>query len=114
MVRTIVWGLLLVVAGAEAQGPPPGGGRFGPPPGEGRGGGARFLGAEAGMPGRVVENAPFSADIVTETVQVLPDGNRIHQSVTAQMYRDSEGRTRREQSLNALGRLGCRTPNCRR
>jgi hypothetical protein len=68
-------------------------------------GGARFLGAEAGMPGRVVKNAPYSADIVTETTQTLTDGNHIRQSSTAKVYRDTEGRTRREQSLNALGGL---------
>jgi hypothetical protein len=68
-------------------------------------GGARFLGAEAGMLGRVVKNAPYSADIVTETTQTLTDGNHIRQSSTAKVYRDTEGRTRREQSLNALGGL---------
>ena len=81
--------VFLAVAGARAQGPPPG-------PGPGRG--ARFLGAEAGMPGRVVKNAPYSADLVTESVQTLPDGNHIRQSSSVKVYRDSEGRTRREQS----------------
>jgi hypothetical protein len=57
------------------------------------------------MPGRVVKNAPYSADIVTETTQTLADGNHIRQSSTAKVYRDTEGRTRREQSLNALGGL---------
>jgi hypothetical protein len=57
------------------------------------------------MPGRVVKNAPYSADIVTETTQTLTDGNHIRQSSAAKIYRDSEGRTRREQSLNALGGL---------
>ena len=57
------------------------------------------------MPGRVVKNAPYSADIVTETTQTLTDGNHIRQSSTAKVYRDTEGRTRREQSLNALGGL---------
>jgi hypothetical protein len=57
------------------------------------------------MPGRVVKNAPYSADVVTETTQTLSDGNHIRQSSTAKVYRDTEGRTRREQSLNALGGL---------
>jgi hypothetical protein len=65
--------------------------------------GARFLDAEVGMPGRVVRNAPFSSDIVTESVQTLPDGNRIRKSSTVRFHRDSEGRTRREQSLSGLG-----------
>jgi hypothetical protein len=92
-------------AAALAQGPPSppegGGGRgrgFGrPEPG------ARFVGAEAGMPGRVVKNAPYSADLVTESVQALPDGNHIRQSSSVKVYRDSEGRTRREQTVNLNG-----------
>jgi hypothetical protein len=58
------------------------------------------------MSGRIVKDAPFTADLVTETSQTLSDGNHIHQSTTAHMVRDSEGRTRREQSLNGLGALG--------
>ena len=77
----------------------------GPPPGRGPMGGIRFLGAQPGMPGRVVKNAPFSAEMVTEKTQTLPDGNRIHQTNTVKMYRDSDGRTRREQTLQNLGAL---------
>jgi hypothetical protein len=77
-------------------------GGFGPLPG----GEARFLGAEAGMPGRTVKNAAYSADIVTESTQTLPDGNRIRQSSTVKFYRDSEGRTRREQSAQLGGLSG--------
>jgi hypothetical protein len=57
------------------------------------------------MPGRVVKNAPFSADVVSETTQTLQDGNRIHQTNTVRMYRDSEGRTRSEQTLKTLSGL---------
>jgi hypothetical protein len=57
------------------------------------------------MPGRVVKNAPYSAEMITETMQTLADGNRIHQTITAHVYRDSEGRTRTEQPLNGLGAL---------
>ena len=67
------------------------------------GGGARFLGAEAGRPGRVVANAPYSGEVLTEVTQTLPDGNRIHRSSSVRVYRDSEGRTRSEQSLSNLG-----------
>src|SRR5205807_264688 len=98
--RTLLIGALALVAGANAQPGPHG--RGGPGPG---GPGARFLGAEVGMPGRVVKNAPYSAEIVTETSQALPDGNRIKQSSSVRVYRDSEGRTRREQSLQNLGGL---------
>ena len=74
---------------------------FGPPPDGGPG--ARFVGAEAGMQGPVVKGAPFTADIVTESTQTLPDGNRIHRSSTVKAARDTEGRTRREQSPNMNG-----------
>jgi hypothetical protein len=50
--------------------------------------------------GRVVRNAPYSADVITESTQILADGNRVRQSLRAKIYRDSAGRTRREQSVN--------------
>jgi hypothetical protein len=91
--------LLGATALAAAQnGPAPEGGFPG-------GRGVRFLGAEAGVPARVVKNAPYSADLITETTQMLADGNRLHQTTTARVYRDSQGRTRREQSLSGLGAL---------
>jgi len=100
-IRTTIIALLALAAGAFAQGPPPGRGRgtFGP------NGGPRFLGGEPGRPGRTVKNAPYIGDLVTEVTQSLPDGNHIHQTTTAHMARDSEGRTRREQSLTGLGAL---------
>jgi hypothetical protein len=72
----------------------------------GGGPGVRFLGAEAGMGGRVIKGAPVTADIVTETTQAFSDGNRIHQTNTVRYYRDSEGRTRRETSFNASASAG--------
>lgn len=92
----------LAALGANAQGPPVLG-RFGGP------GRPRFLGAEAGMPTRVVKNAPYSAEMITDTTQSLADGNRIHQTITMHVYRDSEGRTRVEQPLSALGALAPNT-----
>ena len=97
MLLRLAFAGVLIAAAASAQQP-------GPPPGRGMGG-ARFLGAQPGMPGRVVKNAPFSAELVTETSQTLADGNRIKQTNTVRMYRDSEGRTRREQALKNLGGL---------
>jgi len=91
--------LLAVAAIAGAQNPPPGGHR------RFDAAGPRFLGAEAGMPHRVVKGAPFSGDLVTESTQTLADGNRIRQTSTVHLFRDSEGRTRREQSLAGLGVL---------
>jgi hypothetical protein len=45
---------------------------------------------------KVVKGAPFSAEGVSESIQTLPDGNKITRSTTTKMYRDSEGRFRRE------------------
>src|SRR5678815_1273856 len=56
--------------------------------------------------GKVVKGAPYSAEAVTETIQTLGDGNRIVNRMSSMVYRDSEGRTRREQSLKGLGMLG--------
>ena len=44
----------------------------------------------------------YSAEAVTESVQVLADGNRIVTKSATRIFRDGEGRTRREQ-LNAAG-----------
>jgi hypothetical protein len=43
-----------------------------------------------------VTGAPYSGEAVTETVQVLADGNRIVRRTSARVYRDGAGRTRRE------------------
>ena len=43
-----------------------------------------------------VKGAPFSADIVNESVQTLADGNRIVRKWQGKIYRNTEGSTRRE------------------
>ena len=50
-----------------------------------------------------MKNAPYSADVVTESTHTLADGNHIKQSATSKVYRDTDGRTRREQSVNFSG-----------
>jgi len=45
---------------------------------------------------KAVKGAPYSAETVIESTQTLADGNRINQKTTGHVYRDSEGRTRRE------------------
>jgi hypothetical protein len=55
--------------------------------------------------GRVVKGAPYSAQAVIETVQVLGDGNRIVRKTTSSVYRDGQGRTSRDASLGAIGPL---------
>ncbi len=63
----------------------------------------RFFSSEMSFDGQVVKGAPYSAEAVTESVQALADGNRIVRKSSALIYRDGEGRTRREQSLNNVG-----------
>jgi hypothetical protein len=55
------------------------------------------------LQGGKITGAPYSAEAVTEMTQTLADGNRIVRTVSASVARDSEGRTRREQVLAALG-----------
>jgi len=52
-----------------------------------------------------VKGAPYAAEAVSEVVQTLADGNRIVRSSTTAIYRDAEGRTRREQGLAIIGPL---------
>ena len=46
--------------------------------------------------GAAVSGAPYSGEEVNETNQVLADGTRIHRETRTTVYRDSQGRTRRE------------------
>jgi len=101
---------LVLLAGASAFGqdggyrmhmrPGPPGGPMGP-----GGGDFAFLGAEFGFPGKVVKGAPYTAQAVTQYTQTLADGNHIQKTNTAAVARDSEGRTRIEQSMAAIGSM---------
>lgn len=46
---------------------------------------------------RAFKGAPYSAEILVESSQALADGNRISRKTTGRVYRDGEGRTRREE-----------------
>ncbi len=46
---------------------------------------------------RITTGRPYSAEATTEFVQVLGDGNKIVRKATVRIYRDGEGRTRREE-----------------
>jgi hypothetical protein len=46
---------------------------------------------------KITTGRPYSAEATTEFVQVLGDGNRIARQTTVRIYRDGEGRTRREE-----------------
>jgi hypothetical protein len=45
---------------------------------------------------KLVKGAPYSAEVVTENNQALPDGNAITRKTQGAVYRDGEGRTRQE------------------
>lgn len=62
-----------------------------------------FFATEMSFGGKVVKGAPYSGQAVTESTQTLADGNRIVHKNTAQVYRDAEGRTRRDQTVGAIG-----------
>jgi hypothetical protein len=52
-----------------------------------------------------VKSAPYSATITNESIQTLADGNRIVQTNTGTVSRDSQGRTRQDAALPAIGNL---------
>jgi hypothetical protein len=62
-----------------------------------------FVSSEMSFDGKVVKGAPYSAEAVTEVTQTLSDGNRIVRKSNALIYRDGEGRTRREHTLGSIG-----------
>jgi len=55
------------------------------------------VGVMASVETRTTTGRPYSADAVTESLQVLGDGNRISKKSVTRVYRDTDGRTRREQ-----------------
>jgi hypothetical protein len=60
----------------------------------------------AGRPDRApVQGAPYSAQMTTEAIQTLADGNRIVEKATGFVARDSLGRTRQQMELPAIGHL---------
>ena len=50
------------------------------------------------LEGKTVKGLPYSADLLSESIQTLTDGNRIVHRTTGRISRDTEGRTRREES----------------
>jgi len=102
---------LLFCPGAFAQNPPPG--EAGPnvmfyqsatvsQAGPVATGGV-FFSAEMPGNGKVVTGAPYTATVSTEMTQVLSDGNRINNKTMASLARDSQGRTRREETMGMVG-----------
>ncbi len=84
-----------VEATAQMPSPPP------PPPGPGQN--MFYVRTFRLQDRKVITGSPYSAQATTETTQVLSDGNRIARKETAQVYRDSVGRMRRDLAVNAIG-----------
>lgn len=75
-------------------------GDFMPPP---MGDRIELLGFEGMHGGKVVSGAPFSAVAVSESTQTLSDGNHITRKTQTNLFRDSQGRVRREMNFSAIG-----------
>ena len=63
----------------------------------------KIIGGDMEFNDKLVKGAPFSAQATTVTDQTLADGNHIHHQNNASLYRDSQGRTRRETTLGGFG-----------
>ena len=57
-----------------------------------------------------VTGAPYSAQMTTTQVQTLADGNRITQTMTGDVARDSQGRVRRDETLPIMTPSGGEAP----
>ena len=64
-----------------------------------------LLGIEGMHGGKVVTGVPFSAVAVSESTQTLADGNHIARKTETNLFRDSQGRFRKEVTLPAIGPL---------
>jgi hypothetical protein len=90
--------LVLGAVMAHAQGP--GGGHHGP-----FGGPMELMGFEGMHGGKLVTGAPFSATSTSTTTQTLQDGTNINRTMQGAIYRDSQGRSRREVTFTGVGPL---------
>lgn len=113
---SLVFGVALVLSAgvARAQEPPghpggdvmfqrvgPGDEFMAPPMGER----IELLGFERMHGGKVVTGAPFSAVAISETSRTLADGNHISRKTQTNLFRDGQGRFRKEVTLPAIGPL---------
>jgi len=90
--------LVLGAVMAHAQGP--GGGHHGP-----FGGPMELMGFEGMRGGKLVTGAPFSATSTSTATQTLQDGTNINRTMQGAIYRDSQGRSRREVTFTGVGPL---------
>jgi hypothetical protein len=52
---------------------------------------------------KIVKGAPFSAEAISESIQFMFDGNKITRSSESRIYRDGEGRFRRDEMSKPVG-----------
>src|SRR5688572_23016467 len=103
--------VFVIAQDSPPQKAPPGFGQGGPPGAGGQRRGPGFppdhalniLSPEMRFDGKVVTGAPYSATATTESLQTLSNGARITHKTTASIHRDSQGRTRREVTLDSVG-----------
>jgi hypothetical protein len=100
--RTVMLTSTVALNAQDPQGPPPSDVFMA---GEPLGGRMKILGFEEMHPGKVVTGAPYSAVAVTETTQTLADGTTIDRKIQANVFRDGQGRVRRETTLPVIGPL---------
>ncbi|HEV2102062.1 MAG TPA: hypothetical protein VGR58_04710 [Candidatus Acidoferrum sp.] len=74
-------------------------------PGGHIGGRMKILGFEEMHSGKVVTGAPYTAVGVSETTQTLADGTTINRKIQINIFRDAQGRVRRETTLPVIGPL---------
>jgi|SRR5271165_1311718 len=97
IINSIALSILALLAATAAIGqpapPPPQGAPFGHGPG------MDMMRGEFGD-GKTVKGAPLSGDFVVSRDTTLADGNRIHNESQSKVYRDAEGRVRREMGVD--------------
>lgn len=71
---------------------------------------AMFIAAELRFGDKLVRSQPFSAETLIEDTRRLFDGTTVTQRMQGAIYRDSAGRTRREQPLNMVGGVTIEKP----
>ena len=109
---SLVTGALLLAAGTVIAQDPPHSPGFEYAEGPDGGGSAgpfaeriELMGFEGLHPGKIVKGAPFSATASSETTQTLQNGTTIHRTTSSTLYRDGQGRFRREITLSGFGPL---------
>lgn len=105
-------GVLFAAAAFGQEAPPPPPDMIAQQPPEGLGGPGpgmpgfhkmELLGFAGGHSGKVVTGAPFTATAVTQSAHTLADGTKLTTKNQVTLYRDSQGRFRKEGSVPPIG-----------